>query len=73
MLYELEQDGNILDQKWIDINSEQKLIEIEIEEEHRGGIAVSISFIINNEAYLNSKYITVPWTNKKLNIISNPI
>ncbi len=68
VLYELEQDGNILDQKWIGINNEQKLIEIEIEEEHRGGIAVRISFIINNEAYLNSKYITVPWTNKKLNI-----
>lgn len=68
VLYELEQDGNILDQQWIDINNEQKLIEIKIEEEHRGGIAARISFIINNEAYLSARYIAVPWTNKKLNI-----
>ena len=36
VFYELEQDENILDDKWIEINNEQKSIEIEIEEEHRG-------------------------------------
>lgn len=68
VFYELEQDGNILDEKWIDINVEQKLINIEIEEEHRGSVAARISFIINNEAHLNAEYIYVPWSNKKLNI-----
>ena len=68
VFYELEQDGNILDEKWIEINDEQKLIRIEIEEEHRGSIAARISFIINNEVHLNTVYIYVPWTNKILNV-----
>ncbi len=68
VFYELEQDGNILDEKWIEINDEQKLINIEIEEEHRGSIVARISFIINNEAHLNTEYIYVPWTNKILNV-----
>ena len=68
VFYELEQDGNILDEKWLEINDEQKLINIEIEEEHRGSIAARISFIINNEAHLTTEYIYVPWTNKILNV-----
>lgn len=68
VFYELEQDGNILDEKWIEINNEQKLINIEIEEEHRGSIAARISLVINNEALLTTKYIYVPWTNKILKI-----
>lgn len=68
VLYELEQDGRVLDEKWIEINDEQKLIEIEIEEEHRGNLTVRTSYIKNNEQYLNEEFIFVPWTNKKLSI-----
>lgn len=68
MLYELEQDGNILDDSWIEINNEQKVINIAIKEKHRGSLAARISFIINNEVHLISKYIYVPWTNKQLSI-----
>ena len=68
VLYELEQNGDLLDKKWIELNDEQKLFEIEIEEKHRGSIAAHISFIVNNESHIFTKYINVPWTNKKLSI-----
>lgn len=68
VLYELEQDGNILDEKLIEINNEQKVIEIEIEEKHRGNIVARILCVINNEVFLINKHIIVPWTNKRLSI-----
>ncbi|MDT3694808.1 MAG: alpha-2-macroglobulin family protein [Ignavibacterium sp.] len=67
-LFEIEQDGKLFDEKLIEINNEQKIIEIEIEEKHRGNIAVSISLVINNENFLITRHIMVPWTNKKLDI-----
>ena len=67
-LYELEYDGKILKKEWITLDNEQKRIEIPIKEEYRGNLVVHVSFIVNNEAYVLTKVISVPWSNKQLNI-----
>ena len=67
-LFELEYDGKIIRKEWIDLDNEQKKIEIPIKEEYRGNLVVHISSIVNNEPNIITKVITVPWSNKQLKI-----
>jgi len=67
-LYELEYDGKIIKKEWISLDNEQKKIDIPIKEEYRGNLVTHVSFIVNNEPYIITKVISVPWTNKQLNI-----
>src|SRR5690606_36552333 len=68
VLYEIEHKGKIIEKKWLNISNEQKLIEINVEEKHRGNFSVHFSFIRNNRVYITSSTITVPYTNKQLDI-----
>jgi uncharacterized protein YfaS (alpha-2-macroglobulin family) len=68
VLYEIEQDGKILQKKWIKLDAQQKLIEIPIIEEYRGNITVHLTFVKHNRLYTNSYTINVPWTNKQLKL-----
>ena len=67
-LFELEYDGKIIRKEWIELDNEQKKIEIPVKEEHRGNLVVHISSIVNNEPNIVTKVISVPWTNKQLKI-----
>ena len=67
-LYELEYDGKIISKEWIDLDDEQKKIEIPIKAEYRGNVVAHIAFVVNNESHLITKVISVPWSNKQLNI-----
>jgi hypothetical protein len=68
ILYEIEQNGKIFEKKWINLNKEQKYFSIPIKEEYRGNIAVHLSYIRNNRFYTNDEIITIPYTNKMLDI-----
>ncbi len=68
LLYEIEHKGSSIKKEWITINNEQKLIEIPIEEKHRGNFSVYFIFIKNNKTYSFSELVHVPYTNKKLDI-----
>ena len=67
-LFELEYDGKIIRKEWVELDNEQKKIEIPIKEENRGNLVVHISSIVNNEPMIITKVISVPWTNKQLKI-----
>jgi uncharacterized protein YfaS (alpha-2-macroglobulin family) len=60
--------GVLLKKEFLVLNNEQKLIELPIEEKHRGGIAIHYVFIKNNRSYTGSSVLTVPYTNKELDI-----
>ncbi|MCW8814257.1 MAG: MG2 domain-containing protein, partial [Chlorobium sp.] len=68
VLYEIEYDGKVLSKEWIELNKEQKEVSIPIKEEYRGNLVVHFTSIINNEAQIVSNVISVPWSNKQLNI-----
>ncbi len=68
VLYEIEQDAEILQKEWIKLDAQQKLIEIPIIEEYRGNIIVHLTFVKHNRLYTNNYTINVPWTNKKLKL-----
>ncbi|HTL82077.1 MAG TPA: alpha-2-macroglobulin family protein [Bacteroidia bacterium] len=68
VLYEIEQDQQILSKEWIVLNNEQRYIEIPIEEKYRGNIAVHFAFVYHNHAYTQDQTIYVPWESKDLDI-----
>jgi len=68
LIYEIEHKGKILEKQWLKLNQNQQLIEIPVKEEYRGNFAVHFTFIKNNRYYKHNTTVTVPYTNKKLDI-----
>lgn len=68
VLYEIEHKGKVVKQEYISLNKEQRVIEIPVEEQHRGNFSYHLMFIKNNRSYINSTVVTVPYTNKELDI-----
>ncbi|MFZ4401136.1 MAG: alpha-2-macroglobulin family protein [Bacteroidales bacterium] len=68
ILYEIECKNQIINKQWLQLSNEQKLIEIPIEESHRGNLTIHLSFIKNNRSYCYNEIINVPYSNKKLDI-----
>lgn len=68
VLYEVERDGELLSKEWITLSNEQRLFEIPIKEEYRGDLGVHYTFIKNNRLYKQSTTVSVPYTNKVLDV-----
>ena len=65
-LYEVEQEGKVSDIKVM--AASMKTNEIPVEEIHRGNFVFHTTFIKHNRLYTRSNVITVPYTNKELDI-----
>jgi len=68
ILYEIEHKGKIVKSEWITLNNEQKLIEISVAEEQRGNFSVHFTSVINNRSNNYYDLVTVPFSNKELDI-----
>ncbi len=68
IFYRIEHQNKIVYKEWLTLNKEQKVIEIPIEEKHRGGLAVHWEMVRHNRLYTQTNNIYVPWTNKDLKI-----
>ncbi len=68
VLFEIEQHEKIISKEWFTLNAEQKLIEIPIEESHRGNFAVHFTFVKQNRFYKTDQFVTVPWSNKEITV-----
>jgi hypothetical protein len=68
VLFELEHKEGIVSREWIRLSNEQKRIEIPIEEKHRGNLGYHLTFVRDNRSYRHDGTVTVPWTNKTLDI-----
>ncbi len=68
VLFELEGKNQLLKSEWLNLSEEQKIIEIPIEEKHRGNFTAHFTFVKNNRVYKNAAVISVPYTNKDLDI-----
>lgn len=67
-LYEVEQDGRIMDRQKIIVDNEKRLFEIPIKEEYRGNITVHYTFVKDSRLYSESAAVNIPYTNKQLDI-----
>jgi uncharacterized protein YfaS (alpha-2-macroglobulin family) len=65
-LFETEVKDNIAETKTL--SAGMQLHEIKVEEIHRGNFSIRTSFVRNNRFYTHSNVITVPYTNKALDI-----
>jgi uncharacterized protein YfaS (alpha-2-macroglobulin family) len=68
VIYEVEKNGIVLKKELFVLNNEQKQIEVPIEEQYRGGVAIHYVFVKNNRSYKQSSVLMVPYTNKELDI-----
>jgi len=68
MVYEIEHKGKIIKREWIALNDEVKAISIPVTEDYRGNFSVHFAFVKDNRQYTYSENITVPFTNKMLDI-----
>ncbi|MGB1017484.1 MAG: alpha-2-macroglobulin family protein [Chitinophagales bacterium] len=66
--YEIEKRNGKSRSEWLNLNNEQKLISIPVTEADRGNFTVHLAFIKNNQSYTYTKTVSVPYTNKKLDI-----
>jgi len=68
VIREIRVKDQLQSREWIKLNNQQKRIEIPILEEYRGNFSVNFLFVRDNRVYQNSHVITVPYTDKKLDI-----
>lgn len=65
---EIEHRGKLLQSFWSDPQDTQLMIRQKVTEQMRGGFSVRTTMVRENRAYLNSRHINVPWTNKQLTL-----
>ncbi len=68
VLYEVEHNKNIIKREWINLNNEQLKLKLPVTEEHRGNFITRFITIYENRVYSKTQTITVPYTNKQLDI-----
>ncbi len=65
---ELEHRGKVFQSYWTEPGKSQALIRQSIAEKHRGGFIIRVTFLHENRAYMESRQVNVPWSNKDLTI-----
>jgi hypothetical protein len=65
---EVEHRGKTLHAFWTDAAKTQATLSVPVTEEMRGGFTVRTTYVRENRAYLTSRHVDVPWTNKRLQV-----
>ena len=65
---EFENRGKVFRSFWTKADETQASIRQEVSEELRGGFTMRLTFVRENRAYVETRRIDVPWSNKKLEI-----
>lgn len=68
VLYEVNGADGLIKREWLTISKGQRLIELGLKEEFRGGIGFNFAFVKENRIVTAERYIGVPYTNKMLDI-----
>ena len=75
VIFEIERDGKIIEKRSLKLSNtlnkgllEKQTIEVPIKEEYRGNIGLHYVFVNDGRLYSESKTITVPFTNKELDV-----
>lgn len=68
LMYEITKNDKVLNRVFLKMNKEQHLIRIPVTEEYRGNISINLCMVSNNRAFMETKQVEVPFTNKKLDI-----
>lgn len=67
-LIEIEHRGKIEKRFWTAEGRTQQTLSLPVTEKERGGFTLHVTQIRENRAHLSSRFVTVPWTNKKYSL-----
>jgi hypothetical protein len=65
---EIEHRHKIVQSFWTEPGASQQPLKQAVSEAMRGGFTLHVTMVRENRAYLTSRHVDVPWTNKKLTI-----
>jgi hypothetical protein len=65
---EIEHRGKIIKSFWTEPGATQQPLKLAVTEAMRGGFQLHVTMVRENRAYLESRRIDVPWTNKDLKV-----
>ena len=65
---EVEHKGQILQAFWTEAGKTQAVLKQAVNEGMRGGFTVRVTQVRENRAYLTTRHVDVPWTNKQLTV-----
>jgi uncharacterized protein YfaS (alpha-2-macroglobulin family) len=68
VLYEIEQNGQIIQKEWLKMSDEMRKFEIPLLEKYRGNISLHMTYVKDNRYMQQDELISVPFTNKQLDI-----
>ncbi|HAI74998.1 MAG TPA: hypothetical protein DCM08_02015, partial [Microscillaceae bacterium] len=68
MLFEVEKNGNFIEQRWIPANEAQQILSVNIQEAHRGNLAAYFAYVWQNRLYNHTEIIEVSHSDKLLDI-----
>ncbi len=68
MMYEIRHRDTLVSREWIRVSNRARILEIPITEQFRGNFSVNFVFVKHNRVFQNSQVVSVPYTNKKLDI-----
>lgn len=68
LMYEIVNGNDIVERNWITVNRGQKAIDIPVRESYRGNFSINLAMVRFNCLYSNKLNVTVPFSNKKLDI-----
>jgi uncharacterized protein YfaS (alpha-2-macroglobulin family) len=67
-LVEVFQNNLVLERFWTDPAKTQDVVRVPVDETHRGGFMVRVSLIKENRLYDAVRQVSVPWSNKDLDL-----
>ena len=65
---EIEHRGKLLQSFWTEAGATQQPVKQAVSEAMRGGFTLRVTMVRENRAYLESRHVDVPWTNKNLTV-----
>ncbi|MFH1159470.1 MAG: alpha-2-macroglobulin family protein [bacterium] len=68
VIWEIRVKDQLASRKWLKLSNQQKCVEIPIVEEYRGNFSVNFLFVRSNRVFQNSQVVSVPYSNKNLDI-----
>lgn len=68
VLYRIEHRGQIVQEEWLTLSNEQKMLSVPLAERHRGNLTIHLTTVRDYRLYNETHTIVVPWTNKELRV-----
>ena len=68
VIREIRVKDQLFSREWMILKNQQKVVEIPILEDFRGNFSVNFLFVCENRVFQNNQVVSVPYTDKKLDI-----